>query len=144
MFSTFCPKINFSTPNVTWDILYIENLLGHPSSLHFQLYKKYMVYRKLTKMLWITFIWLWNGANLSIYKHVTHFVPNIRRKAQFISTPPVIYAHHQGHSTFFVGRDVRGSPKWPGALVFRGRYHPHKTSCKSTVGANRLAGPIIS
>ena len=31
-----------------------------------------------------------------------------------------------------------------GALVFRGGYHPHKTSCKSTVGANRLAGPIIS
>ena len=64
---------------------------------------------------------------------------------QFISTPPVIYAHHQGHSTFSVGRDVRGgSPKWPGALVFQGGYHPHKTSCKLTVGANRLAGPIIS
>ena len=31
-----------------------------------------------------------------------------------------------------------------GALVFRGVYHPHKASCKSTVGANRLAGPIIS
>ena len=30
-------------------------------------------------MLWITLIWLWNGANLSIY--VTHFVPNIRHKA---------------------------------------------------------------
>ena len=28
-------------------------------------------------MLWNTLIWLWNGANLSIYKHVTHFVPNI-------------------------------------------------------------------
>ena len=65
---------------------------------------------------------------------------------QFILTPPVIYAHHQGHSTFFfVGRDVRGgSPKWPGAFVFRGGYHPRKTSCKSTVGANRLAGPIMS
>ena len=64
---------------------------------------------------------------------------------QLISIPPVIYAHHQGHSSFFVGRVVRGgSPKWPGALVFRGGYHPHKTSCKSTVGANRLAGPIIS
>ena len=46
---------------------------------------------------------------------------------------------------FFVGRDVRGgSPKWPGAFVFRGGYHPRKTSCKSTVGANRLAGPIMS
>ena len=32
-------------------------------------------------MLWNTLIWLWNGANLSIYKHVTHFVPNIRHKA---------------------------------------------------------------
>ena len=32
-------------------------------------------------MLWITLIWLWNGANLSIYEHVTHFVPNIRHKA---------------------------------------------------------------
>ena len=64
---------------------------------------------------------------------------------QLISVPPVIYAHHQGHSSFFVGRVVRGgSPKWPGALVFRGGYHPHKTTCKSTVGANRLAGPIIS
>ena len=31
--------MNFSTPNIIWDILYIENLLGHPSSLHFQLYK---------------------------------------------------------------------------------------------------------
>ena len=28
-------------------------------------------------MLWITLIWLWNGANLSIYEHVTHFAPNI-------------------------------------------------------------------
>ena len=44
------------------------------------------------------------------------------------------------HSTLFVGRDVRGgSPKWSGALVFRGGYYPRKTSCKSTVGANRLA-----
>ena len=32
-------------------------------------------------MLWITLIWLWNGAILSIYEHVTHFVPNIRHKA---------------------------------------------------------------
>ena len=31
-----------------------------------------------------------------------------------------------------------------GAFVFRGGYHPRKTSCKSTVGANRLAGPIMS
>ena len=45
---------------------------------------------------------------------------------QPISIPPVIYAHHQGHLSFFVGRVVRGgSPKWPGALVFRGGYHPH-------------------
>ena len=30
-----------------------------------------------------------------------------------------IYAHHQEHSTFFVGRDDRGgSPKWPGHLYF--------------------------
>ena len=28
-------------------------------------------------MLWITLIWLWNGANLTIYEHVTQFVPNI-------------------------------------------------------------------
>ena len=43
------------------------------------------------------------------------------------------------------GRDVRGgSPKWPVAFVFPGGYHPRKTSCKSTVGANRLAGPIMS
>ena len=50
--------------------------------------------------------------------------------------PPVIYGHHPGHSTFVVvvvARDVRGeSPKWPGALVFRGGYHPRKTSCKRT------------
>ena len=32
-------------------------------------------------MLWNALIWLWNGANLSIYKHVTHFVPNIRHEA---------------------------------------------------------------
>ena len=63
-----------------------------------------------------------------------------------------LYQHHllsmlitRGTQPFFVGRDVRGgSPKWPGSLVFRGRYHPRKTSCNSTVGANRLAGPIIS
>ena len=42
-----------------------------------------MVYRNSTKMLWNTLIWLWNGANLSIYKYVTHFVPNIRHKANF-------------------------------------------------------------
>ena len=66
-----------------------------------------------------------------------------------------LYQHHllyclsPGALNFFffvvVGRDVRGgSPKWPGAFVFRGGYHPRKTSCKSTVGANRLAGPIMS
>ena len=38
-FSTFLSKINFSTPNIIWDILYIETLLGYLSSLHFQLYK---------------------------------------------------------------------------------------------------------
>ena len=38
-FSTFFQKINFSTPNIIWDISYIENLLGHLSSMHFQLYK---------------------------------------------------------------------------------------------------------
>ena len=66
---------------------------------------------------------------------------------QFISTPPVILLITRGTQLFFfvVGRDVRGgSPKWPGAFVFRGGYHPRKTSCKSTVGANRLAGPIMS
>ena len=31
--------MNFSTPNILWDFLYIEILLGHPSFLHFQLYK---------------------------------------------------------------------------------------------------------
>ena len=48
---------------------------------------------------------------------------------------------------FFVGRDVRGAgwiAEMAGAFVFRGGYHPRKTSCKSTVGANRLAGPIMS
>ena len=117
---------------------------------------------------------------------------------QFIPTPPVIYAHHQGHSTFFLvemfevdRRNGRGylyfgvvvvlrSPihanepsEYNGMLyrtsnrvlnngikviilicmdgtsqyhhyLFRGGYHPRKTSCESTVGANRLAGPIIS
>ena len=35
----FKQKMNFSTPNVIWDILYIENLVVHLSYLHFQLYK---------------------------------------------------------------------------------------------------------
>ena len=39
-------------------------------------------------MLWITLIWLWNGANLSIYEHVKHFVPNIRHKARPIAHIP--------------------------------------------------------
>ena len=70
---------------------------------------------------------IFNGTTLPIYINTTCYI-----------------AYHQGHSTFFVGRDVRGgSPKWPGASVFRGGY-PRKTSCKSTVGANRLAGPIMS
>ena len=30
-----------------------------------------------------------------------------------------------------------------GGICISGGYHPRKTSCKSTVGANRLAGPII-
>ena len=34
----FIQKLTF-LPQISWDILYIENLLGHPSSLHFQLYK---------------------------------------------------------------------------------------------------------
>ena len=34
-FSTFYPKMNFSTPNIIWDILYIENFVVHLSSLHF-------------------------------------------------------------------------------------------------------------
>ena len=39
---------------------------------------------------------------------------------------------------FFFGRDVRvGLLKWPGALVFRGRYRPHKTSCKMTFKSHR-------
>ena len=39
---------------------------------------------------------------------------------------------------FFFGRDVRvGSLKWPGALVFRGRYRPRKTSCKMTFKSHR-------
>ena len=38
-FYTFLPKINFSTPNNIWDILFIENLDVHLSFLHFQLYK---------------------------------------------------------------------------------------------------------
>ena len=39
VFYFFCPKIDFSTPNIICDILYIEILLGCPTSLHFQLYK---------------------------------------------------------------------------------------------------------
>ena len=72
---------------------------------------------------------IFNGTTLPIYINTTCYI-----------------AYHQGHSTFFFfGRDVRGgSPKWLGAFVFRGGYHPRKTSCKSTVGANRLAGPIMS
>ena len=35
-------------------------------------------------MLWLTLIWLWNDANLSIYEHVTHFVPNVPHKAYII------------------------------------------------------------
>ena len=31
--------MNFSTPNIIWDILYIEILVVHLSSLRFQLYK---------------------------------------------------------------------------------------------------------
>ena len=62
---------------------------------------------------------IFNGTTLPIYINTTCYI-----------------AYHQGHSTFFVGRDVRGgSPKWPGAFV---------KHCKSTVGANRLAGPIMS
>ena len=61
----------------------------------------------------------------------------------YINTTCYLYSS-PGALKFFVGRVVRGgSPKWPGALVFRGGYHPHKASCRSTVGANRLAGPII-
>ena len=35
--------------------------------------KIYSFVEILLKMLWITLIWLWNGANLVIYDHVTHF-----------------------------------------------------------------------
>ena len=56
---------------------------------------------------------------------------------QFISTLPVIYAHQHGHSTFFVGRDVRsGSPKWPGAVLYFGvdiiliKHHVINSGCK--------------
>ena len=38
-FSTFYPKMDFSTPNIIWDILYIEILVMHPSTVHFQLYR---------------------------------------------------------------------------------------------------------
>ena len=37
-------------------------------------------------MLWITLIWLWNGVNLSIYEHVTHFVANIQHRAPCVLT----------------------------------------------------------
>ena len=38
-FFTFFPKINFSTPNNIWGILYIAKLVVHLLSLNFQLYK---------------------------------------------------------------------------------------------------------
>ena len=42
---------------------------------------------------------------------------------QFLSTPPVIYAHHQGHSTFFCWYRCSGwIAEMAGALVFRGGY----------------------
>ena len=83
-FYTFCPKINFSLPNITWDILYMGNLLGHPSFLHFHLYRN----------IWFTEIWQKCYEIHSFdyemvqtyqkYEHVTHFVPNIRHKSREI------------------------------------------------------------
>ena len=32
-----------------------------------------------------------NGANLSIYEHVTHFVPNIRQKAECVSCHSAVF-----------------------------------------------------
>ena len=36
--------MNFSTPNIIWDILYIENLIAHLSSLYFQLFENIIIY----------------------------------------------------------------------------------------------------
>ena len=38
-FLLFYPKNDFYTPNIIWDILYIEISVVHLSSVHFQLYK---------------------------------------------------------------------------------------------------------
>ena len=73
---------------------------------------------------------IFNGTTLPIYIN---------------TTPPFILLITRGTQLFFVGRDVRGgSPKWLGAFVFRGGIILVKhLVLKSTVGANRLAGPIM-
>ena len=47
-------------------------------------------------MLWITLIRLWNGANLSMYEHVTQFVSNTRHKAfhDFVSKSIQSFGNH--------------------------------------------------
>ena len=72
--------MNFSTTNIIWDILNIENVVVHLSSLNFQLHKTIWFVEIWKKKLQITLIWLWNDGNLSIYDYVTPFVPNIRHK----------------------------------------------------------------
>ena len=72
---------------------------------------------------------IFNGTTFSIYINTTCYI-----------------AYHQGHSTFFLLVEMFEVDRrnGRGAFAFRGGYHPRKTSCKSTVGANRLAGPIMS
>ena len=56
----------FSTAHIIWHILYIENLVAHLSSLHFQLYKD-IWFAEILQICYESLIWLWNGANLSIW-----------------------------------------------------------------------------
>ena len=83
-FSTFYPKMAFSTR-----LFYPKYHMRHPVYWNFSCASisralsalwKYMICRNLDKMLRITLVRLWNGANLSIYDHVTHFASNTRHK----------------------------------------------------------------
>ena len=56
-------------------------------------------------MLWITLIWLWNDANLSIYEHVTHFVPNIKHKGFCTSQHDVVYHYMIYEASSFLWHD---------------------------------------
>ena len=80
--------MDFSTPNIIWDILYIEILVMHLSSVHFQLYhvyKKYMICRNLTKTVMNYTHSIVKCCKLFCrynYDHVTHFASNTRHKTK--------------------------------------------------------------